>query len=187
MGGWFKREINSLSDLPGLKMRIPGMGGEVMAAAGGQRSGDPRWRNLPGPGAGGRGCRRVGRSPRRRETGTAGYRPVLLLPRLVGTGCFSGSANEPQLPGIACLPSTRRPSQTACYEANLNMLSAYESVNGAALQRLLDQGTLNSSPYTEDILEAGQTAAFELYEENAARMPPSSRSTTSGAPFVRKF
>ncbi len=34
MGGWFKREINSLKDLQGLKMRIPGLGGKVMARAG---------------------------------------------------------------------------------------------------------------------------------------------------------
>ncbi len=34
MGGWFNREINSLADLQGLKMRIPGLGGEVMQRAG---------------------------------------------------------------------------------------------------------------------------------------------------------
>ena len=34
MGGWFKKEINSLSDLKGLKMRIPGPGGEVMKKLG---------------------------------------------------------------------------------------------------------------------------------------------------------
>jgi len=34
MGGWFKKEINSLSDLKGLKMRIPGLGGEVMKKLG---------------------------------------------------------------------------------------------------------------------------------------------------------
>lgn len=42
MGGWFNREINSLSDLEGLKMRIPGLGGEVLQRAGGTPV------NLPG-------------------------------------------------------------------------------------------------------------------------------------------
>ncbi len=35
MGGWFKKEIRSVADLKGLKMRIPGLGGEVLARAGG--------------------------------------------------------------------------------------------------------------------------------------------------------
>ena len=42
MAGWFNREINSLADFKGLKMRIPGIGGEVMHRAGGQSI------NIPG-------------------------------------------------------------------------------------------------------------------------------------------
>jgi len=34
MGGWFRKEINSLDDLQGLKMRIPGFAGEVIAKLG---------------------------------------------------------------------------------------------------------------------------------------------------------
>ena len=34
MGGWFSKEINSLSDLQGLKMRVPGLGGEVFSKLG---------------------------------------------------------------------------------------------------------------------------------------------------------
>jgi TRAP-type mannitol/chloroaromatic compound transport system substrate-binding protein len=34
MGGWFQKEINSLDDLQGLKMRIPGFAGEVLAKLG---------------------------------------------------------------------------------------------------------------------------------------------------------
>ena len=34
MGGWFQKEINSLADLKGLKMRIPGFAGEVLAKLG---------------------------------------------------------------------------------------------------------------------------------------------------------
>ena len=42
MGGWFNKEINGLADLEGLKMRIPGLGGEVLRRAGGTPV------NLPG-------------------------------------------------------------------------------------------------------------------------------------------
>ncbi|TFG86568.1 MAG: TRAP transporter substrate-binding protein [Hyphomicrobiales bacterium] len=42
MGGWFNKEIHSLEDYKGLKMRIPGLGGEVVKAAGGNVV------NLPG-------------------------------------------------------------------------------------------------------------------------------------------
>ncbi len=41
-GGWFNKEINSPEDYKGLKMRIPGLGGEVVKAAGGNVI------NLPG-------------------------------------------------------------------------------------------------------------------------------------------
>ncbi|CAC9614766.1 TRAP transporter solute receptor, unknown substrate 6 [uncultured Gammaproteobacteria bacterium] len=34
MGGWFQKEINSVADLQGLKMRIPGFAGEIMAEVG---------------------------------------------------------------------------------------------------------------------------------------------------------
>ena len=34
MGGWFKKEIKALEDLKGLKFRIPGLGGEIMAKLG---------------------------------------------------------------------------------------------------------------------------------------------------------
>ncbi len=35
MAGWFNKEINTLDDIQGMKMRIPGLGGEVFQRAGG--------------------------------------------------------------------------------------------------------------------------------------------------------
>ena len=35
MAGWFRKKINSTADFKGLKMRIPGLGGKVVARAGG--------------------------------------------------------------------------------------------------------------------------------------------------------
>ena len=34
MGGWYNKEINSLADLKGLKIRMPGLGGEVLSRLG---------------------------------------------------------------------------------------------------------------------------------------------------------
>ncbi|HET9701439.1 MAG TPA: twin-arginine translocation signal domain-containing protein, partial [Burkholderiales bacterium] len=34
MGGWFRKEVKSLGDLKGLKMRIPGLGGQILAKLG---------------------------------------------------------------------------------------------------------------------------------------------------------
>lgn len=34
MGGWFRKEMNSADDFKGLKMRIPGLGGDVLAKLG---------------------------------------------------------------------------------------------------------------------------------------------------------
>jgi TRAP-type mannitol/chloroaromatic compound transport system substrate-binding protein len=34
MGGWFNKKINTIDDFKGLKMRIPGLGGKVLAKAG---------------------------------------------------------------------------------------------------------------------------------------------------------
>jgi TRAP-type mannitol/chloroaromatic compound transport system substrate-binding protein len=42
MGGWFNKEMSTIDDYKGLKMRIPGLGGEVVKAAGGNVV------NLPG-------------------------------------------------------------------------------------------------------------------------------------------
>jgi TRAP-type mannitol/chloroaromatic compound transport system substrate-binding protein len=140
MGGWFKREVNSLSDLPGLKMRIPGLGGEVMTRLG------VNVQVIPGGeiylalerGAvdaaewvGPHDDEKLGLQ----DTAQYYYYPGWWEP---------GASLEVQVNRSAwdnLPPEYQAALQSACFEANLNMLSQYEALNGAALQRLIDQGT----------------------------------------------
>ena len=58
--------------------------------------------------------------------------------------------------------------QAAAMEANLNMLSQNDAQNRVALQSLLQGGT-QLIPYSQEILTAAQTIAFDLYEENSSK------------------
>jgi TRAP-type mannitol/chloroaromatic compound transport system substrate-binding protein len=167
MGGWFKREINSLADLPGLKMRIPGLGGEVMARLG------VNVQVIPGGEiylALERGAVDAAEWVGPHDDEKLGLQDT--APYYYYPGWWEpGASLEVQVNRSAWdkLPAEYQAAlRTACIEANLNMLSAYEAVNGAALQRLLDQGT-QLRPYSGDILEAAQNAAFELYAETASQ------------------
>src|SRR5690348_16975112 len=62
MGGWWRKEVNTVADLKGAKMRIAGLGGEVMARRG--AAADRRRRHLPGPRTWRDRLRRMGRSLR---------------------------------------------------------------------------------------------------------------------------
>ncbi|NCC35662.1 MAG: ABC transporter substrate-binding protein, partial [Chloroflexia bacterium] len=61
--------------------------------------------------------------------------------------------------------------KVAAWESNLNMISKYEALNGDALQRILSGGKVQLRTYSDEIMAAAQTAAFELYEETSASTP----------------
>ena len=63
MAGWFRKKINTIGDYKGLKMRIAGLGGKVIARAGATAVLTPARRDLRGP--------RAGRDRRRRIRRTA--------------------------------------------------------------------------------------------------------------------
>ena len=62
MGGWFRKEIKTVADLSGLKMRIGGIAGQVLAEGRRGAAADRRRRHLSGAGKGHHRRRRVGRS-----------------------------------------------------------------------------------------------------------------------------
>ncbi len=63
MAGWFNKKIETIDDFKGLKMRIPGLGGKVLAKAGGTVVTAARRRDLHFPGARRDRRHRVGRPP----------------------------------------------------------------------------------------------------------------------------
>lgn len=167
MGGWFKQEIKSLADLKGLKMRIPGLGGDVMARLG------VNVQVLPGGeiylalerGAidaaewvGPYDDEKLGLN----KAAQFYYYPGWWEPGPTMDVLVNQSAWEK-------LPKTYQAIlQTAAVEANMNMLSQYEALNREALTKLLAGGT-KLVPYSPEILQAAEKEAFALYEENASK------------------
>ncbi len=167
MGGWFKREVNSPSDLSGLKMRIPGLGGQVMARLG------VNVQVLPGGEiylALDRGAidaaewvgpyddRKLGLN----KAASFYYYPGWWEP---------GSTFEIQINKSEWekLPEQyQEVLKTAAMEANIQMISKYDALNGKALQELIAEGT-KLLPYSPEILQAAQTEAFAKYEEDASK------------------
>ena len=165
MGGWFQKEIQAISDLKGLKMRIPGLGGQVMEALGVDVQvlpGDEIFAALE------RGSIDAAEWVGPYEDEKLGLNRV--APIYYYPGWWEpGTTYEVQI-NLDSWQSLPREYQeilrTAIFEAHTTMLAEYDSVNGAALQRLLQLGT-QLNRYSNEILEAAQTAAFELYEADA--------------------
>ncbi|RCJ36989.1 ABC transporter substrate-binding protein [Nostoc minutum NIES-26] len=169
MGGWFKKEIKSLSDLKGLKMRIPGLGGEVMSRLG------VNVQVLPG----GEVYLALDRGAIDAAEWVGPYDDEKLgLHKAAPFYYYPGWWEPgPTLDVLVNLTAWKRlPKEyqevlkTATYEANLNMLSQYDSLNGQALTRLLAGGT-KLVPYSPEIMQAAQKLSFELFEENASKDP----------------
>lgn len=166
MGGWFRREITSVSDLAGLKMRIPGLGGQVMSKLG------VTVQTLPG-----------GEIFQALQTGAIDaaewvgpYDDEKLGLNKVAQYYYypgwwePGSTLEVQinLDQWNQLPEVyQQIVRTAAFEANLEMLSRYETRNNEALQRLVDGG-VQLREYSAEIMTAAQEATFDLYDEFAA-------------------
>ena len=169
MGGWFKREINSVADLKGLKMRIPGLGGKVMARLG------VNVQVLPGGeiylalerGAidaaewiGPYDDEKLGLNRAAPFYYYPGWwEPGSTLDVLVNRGAWEKLPEE-----------YKQIFKTAAYEANMDMLARYEALNGEALTKLTNSGT-KLVAYSDEILQAAQKATVEELEASASKDP----------------
>jgi TRAP-type mannitol/chloroaromatic compound transport system substrate-binding protein len=166
-GGWFRRPIESAADLRGLRMRIPGMGGEVMARlgvsvqvlAGGEiypalERGAIDATEWVGPFDDERlGFQRIARY----YYYPGWHEPGVSLTLMVGRRAFEE------------LPEGYRHALTvAAAEQNERMLCRYDAENAPALERLIAGGT-QVRRFPDDMLRAAWRESNALLEEHAAR------------------
>jgi TRAP-type mannitol/chloroaromatic compound transport system substrate-binding protein len=64
--------------------------------------------------------------------------------------------------------------ETACAEANVNMLAEYDFKNPQALMRLMKQG-VQLRAFPKDVMDAAKQAAFAMYDEEARKNPSFAR------------
>lgn len=169
MGGWFKRQINTVNDLKGLKMRIPGLGGQVMTRLG------VNVQVLPG----GEIYLALDRGAIDAAEWVGPYDDEKLGLHKAAQFYYYPGWWEPgptlevqiNLNKWQKLPKEYQEAfKTATFEANLEMLAKYDGLNRMAMKRLVDGGT-KLTAYTPEIMQAAQKAAFDLYEENASKDP----------------
>ena len=166
MGGWFRREINTVADLQGLKMRIPGLGGQVMSKLGVTVQALPANEIFQ--------ALQTGAVDAAEWVGP--YDDEKLGLNTVAQYYYHPGWWEPgaalevevNLTEWNNLPQEYQEIiKVAAMEANTIMQARYEGRNGAALARMIAAGT-ELRTYSEEILTAAAAATVELYDEFAA-------------------
>jgi len=167
MGGWFNKEINSTADLDGLKMRIPGIGAEVIKRLGATPV------NIPGA-----------------ELYTALQSGTIDATEWVGPmndlafGLFRaakyyyypgwhepGSALESlvNVEAWAALPEDLQEIvAAACKATSLDMYAEFEARNGIALESLIKEHDVQLRAFPDEVLAEFKRVSFEVLEELAA-------------------
>ncbi len=167
MGGWFRREINTVDDLKGVKMRIAGLAGKVMDRLGAvtqQMAGGDIYPAL--------------------ENGTIdaaewigpyddyklGFYKVAkyyYYPAFWEGGlaihAFVNLDKWNDLP-----PAYKAVLEDACAFANTNMMAKYDLKNPAAIKQIVAEGTV-LKPFSQDILEACFKASQDVYADINAK------------------
>lgn len=169
MGGWFRTEVNSLSDMNGLKMRIPGLGGSVMDEMGVNTQVLPSGEIYPSLERGAIDAAEwVGPYDDERlgfhEVADYYYHPGWWEPGPALTFYVNRDAYD-QLP-----TQYQEALKTAAAEADLRMLAQYDHKNPAALDRLLQKGT-TLRRFPDEVMQRAQEITEQLLQDNASGNP----------------
>ncbi len=169
MGGWFRKEIKTVEDLKGLKFRIGGFAGQVLAKLGvvpQQIAGGDIYPSLE------KGTIDAAEWIGPYDDEKLGFNKVAKY--YYYPGWWEGGLNVSLLVNKQQweqLPKQYKAVlEAACFEANLTMNAKYDAENPAALKRLVGGGA-QLRPFPREVMEACYKAATELYEETAKSNP----------------
>jgi TRAP-type mannitol/chloroaromatic compound transport system substrate-binding protein len=170
MGGWYRRPINSVADLRGLRMRIPGIGGEVMARLG------VSVQVL----AGGDIYPALERGAIDATEWVGAYDDLKLgfyeiAPNYYMPGWWEpGPTLSLQVNRAAYdeLPAAYQEILAeVCKEVNLDTLARYDAENPRALQTLVREHGVQVRTFPRDVIEAAWREANAYFDEQAAANP----------------
>ncbi len=167
MGGWYRKEIKTVADLKGLKMRIGGIGGSVLAKLGATPQ------QLP-PGdiyaALEKGTIDAAEFIAPYDDEKLGFHKVAKF--YYTPGWWEGSAQVSILINQKAWDALPKPFQDALEVASTEqdtlMVANYDHKNPAALKRLIGSGT-QLRTFSKPILDAAYKASNELFDELAAK------------------
>jgi TRAP-type mannitol/chloroaromatic compound transport system substrate-binding protein len=169
MAGWYRKEIKSVADLKGLKMRIPGLAGQILARLG----------VVPQQIGGGDIYPALERGTIDAAEWVGPYDDEKLGLNKVAKyyyypGWWEGSAQLSVYVNIKqwqSLPKSYQEAlETACAEANIHMVAKYDAKNTEALRKLVAAGA-QLRAFPRPVMEACLKVAYELYDELGAKYP----------------
>ena len=169
MGGWFRKEVRTLADLNGLKMRIGGLGGTVLSRVGGvpqQLAGGDLYPALE------RGTIDAVEWLGPYDDEKLGFFRV--APFYYYPAWWEGAATTYFYANLDQYNALPKPYQAAirqgCLEATTWMVARYDIRSPDALRRLVAQGT-QLRPFSREIMDGCYAKAVELEKEIAGRNP----------------
>jgi TRAP-type mannitol/chloroaromatic compound transport system substrate-binding protein len=183
MGGWFKKEINGVEDLKGLRFRINAMGGAILARIGVVPIDMPHVDVVAALESNAiDGAEFLGPHDDERlgliKVAKYNYGP-----------CWWESAGMihlvVNLEKWNALPKSYRAALArACDAVNIGMLAKYDAINASAFKRLVAAGAV-VRPFPQPVLETCHRAAQEYFAEIAAKDAKFKKAMDSTTAFLR--
>ncbi|MBF0394786.1 MAG: TRAP transporter substrate-binding protein, partial [Alphaproteobacteria bacterium] len=182
MGGWFRKEINTVDDLKGLKMRIGGYAGQVLTKLGvvpQQIAGGDIYPSLE------KGTIDAAEWVGPYDDEKLGFYKV--APYYYAPGWWEGGPNVSfyvNSTAWAGLPKHYQAAfENACAGANISMQAKYDVQNPVALKKLVGGGA-KLKLFSKAILDACHRSAYDLYEDTAKTNPKFAAVYSQWKPFL---